>query len=278
MASVTQVIKNTTQPRGGYIKPSQFTAYEYDDGLTLNELENVHSSIVGMAVDYLTRFVMGAEKEEAFKISRRGAVNAYLASYRLPFDIICSPKERADELLSKINGLDNESIFNACKMVCYDVWYRNPIQAKKSALELAKKLDLVFYLDSEIMPNEETIKNIKIMVDRSIAFWNEYGPIVKDGFDFKPNGYTSTVSAGDGDYLTKDTLWDFKVSKFKPTSKHTLQLLMYWIMGKHSGQEIYKSIAKLGIFNPRLNTAYLLKISDISPAIIEAVEKNIICY
>ena len=32
--------------------------------------------------------------------------------------------------------------------------------------------------------------------------------------------YTETVSAGDGDFLTSDTLWDFKVSKSKPTNKH----------------------------------------------------------
>lgn len=50
------------------------------------------------------------------------------------------------------------------------------------------------------------------MVDRSVEFWKSYGPIVKDGFDFKPNGYARTVDRGDGDYLTADTIWDFKVS------------------------------------------------------------------
>lgn len=101
----------------------------------------------------------------------------------------------------------------------------------------AKKAD-------EINLNVDTVNNIKIMVERSVSFWNKYGPIVKDGYTFEPNGYTNTVDSGDGDYLTTDTLWDFKVTKSKPTNKHTLQLLMYWIMGQHSGQEIYKSIQK----------------------------------
>lgn len=92
----------------------------------------------------------------------------------------------------------------------------------------------------ETNPNKDTIKNIRLMVERSVKFWNEYGPIIKDGFTFEPNGYTKTVDTGDGDYLTADTLWDFKVSKSKPTNKHTLQLLMYWIMGQHSGQDTYK--------------------------------------
>ncbi len=260
MASVTQRIKQIKQPRGGYIKPSQFTAYEYDEGLNLNESENVHPSIIGMAVDYLTRFIMGADKEEAFKISCLGAEIAERKF--MQYGTI----ENSAKLLSKIKGLDKKSIINACKMVSYDVWYRNPFNAFKS-----KGAD-------ETNADSVTVQNIKIMVDCSITFWNKYGPIVKDGFDFKPNGYTATVNVGDGDYLTEDTLWDFKVSKSKPTNKHTLQLLMYWIMGQHSGQEIYKSITKLGIFNPRLNTAYLLNINDISPEIIEEVEKEVIGY
>lgn len=70
----------------------------------------------------------------------------------------------------------------------------------------------------------------------------------------------ATVDKGDGDFLTDDTLWDFKVSRAKPTNKHTLQLLMYWIMGQHSGQYIFKDITKLGIYNPRFNAAYLIEV------------------
>ena len=91
-------------------------------------------------------------------------------------------------------------------------------------------------------------------------------------------GYTAIVSSGDGDFLTNDTLWDFKVAKTKPNNKHTLQLLMYWIMGQHSGQEKYKNIKRLGIFNPRLNTVYLLNVKDIPENVIKTVEKEVIGY
>ena len=144
--------------------------------------------------------------------------------------------KKVEKLLSGIKGIDNQSIINACKIVTYDVWFRNPMGAI-----MAKGAD-------ETNPDMDTVNNIKIMVERSISFWNKYGPIVKDGFTFDPNGYTKTVDSGDGDYLTADTLWDFKVTKSKPTNKHTLQLLMYWIMGQHSGQEIYKNIQNLGVF------------------------------
>ena len=174
--------------------------------------------------------------------------------------------KKASKLLAGIKAIDEKSITNACKLVTYDVWFRNPMGAI-----MAKGAD-------DINPDAETIQNIKIMVQRSVKFWEDYGPIVKDGFTFEPNGYTETVNSGDGDYLTADTLWDFKVSKSKPTNKHTLQLLMYWIMGQHSGQKIYKSIQNLGIFNPRLNEVYLLNVNTISKEIITEVERDVICY
>lgn len=260
MSSVTQRIKEIKQPRGGYVKPSQFKLQKINDGQILNEQENVHASVIGMAVDYLTRFVMGTDVVEAFKISCMGA--------KVAEDIFKqkSALKTAEKLLTGIKGLDNSSIINACKIVTYDVWYRNPMGAI-----MAKGVE-------ETNPDLETIENIKIMVERSVKFWNEFGPIIQDGFTFEPNGYTDTVNTGDGDYLTADTLWDFKVSKSKPTNKHTLQLLMYWIMGQHSGQEIYKNIEKIGIFNPRLNFVYTLEIADISSETIEEIEKNVICY
>lgn len=66
MSSVTSRISEIKQPRGGYIKPSQFEVHSLDDGLTLSENENVHASVIGMAVDYLTRFAMGTKVIDAF--------------------------------------------------------------------------------------------------------------------------------------------------------------------------------------------------------------------
>lgn len=66
--------------------------------------------------------------------------------------------------------------------------------------------------------------------------------------------------------------------KTKPTNKHTLQLLMYWIMGQHSEKEEFRNITRLGIFNPRLNTVYTLDTSAVPKDIIMAVEKDVVCY
>ena len=278
MSSVTGRIKEIKQPRGGFIRPSEFEAIRLSDENILNEAENVHGSVIGMVVDYLTRFNMGTDVNEAFKISLHGAVLAEKLGVEKAVNV-------SRKLAKNIKGLDDKSIINACKLVTFDVWYRNPLNALR-----AKKYD-------SINPDNETIQNIKILINRSISFLNEYGPITSDGFTFEPlkndrseyekmikikkgsyGGYTAIVSSGYGDFLTNDTLWDFKVAKTKPNNKHTLQLLMYWIMGQHSGQEKYKNIKRLGIFNPRLNTVYLLNVKDIPENVIKTVEKEVIGY
>jgi len=277
MSSVTGRINEIKQPYGGYLKPSAFKTTVINDGITLNEQENLHASTIGLVIDYFTRFVMGADKREAFEISLKGAKCAEkLGSYFM---------DEAEALLDGITELNDESIINACKLVTFDVWYRNPIFAFGS-----KGYE-------EICPDETTIQNIHTLIQRSASFFEKYEPVTKEGFTFEPvkknekayqnmlesgkgsyGGYTATVQFGDGDFLTADTLWDFKVSKSKPKSKHTLQLLMYWIMGQHSGQEIYKNITKLGIFNPRLNTVYLLDMKEVPETVIKTVEKEVICY
>lgn len=257
MYSVTGRIGKVKQPRGGYINKKQFEIISFDDGQEISNEENIHSSLIGLAIDYLTRWGMGAELTEAFEISLQGA---WCHAMFMKNDVA---KNNAKNLLMEMKGLDNQSIINACKMVGYDVCYR---------------AGMTFYKPvEEIKPDQATIDNIRIMVERSLAFWDTYGPLVKDGFTFE-GGYTDIISSGDGDYLTADTLWDFKVSKDDPTSKHTLQLLVYYIMGCHSKHSEFKNIKKLGIYNPRKNKAYIIDIATIPQEIIDEVSKEVIGY
>ena len=98
MYSVTGRIKDVKQPRGGYIKPSEFETIELNDGKMLNDEENVHASVIGMAVDYLTRFMIGADLQEAFKISIMGV------SLATKLGLTTAEKE-AKKYLSGIKGL-----------------------------------------------------------------------------------------------------------------------------------------------------------------------------
>lgn len=250
MTSVTQRISQIKQPRGGFLPVKLFSEEKLSDGKKLFSQENVSPNLVGLCVDYLSRFMIGSDKEQAFEISLLGAS-------------LVGMKLQAQKFLSKITGLDDCSIANACKLVGFDVIYR---------------AGMAFYKPvEEIDPDEQTIANIRIMVERSLVFFADYGPVVKDGFDLK-GAYTKLITIGDGDFLTADTLWDFKVSKAKPKKEHTLQLLLYYLMGIRSVHPEFASIKHLGLYNPRQNLVYILAISDIPKETIEVVEHKVIGY
>ena len=223
MPSVTNRIKEIKQPRGGYVNPNEFKEIELKDEDNLNNEENIHANIIGMAVDYLSRINMGDIKEEAFKISLIGAQ-------------IIQQSNKAHKLLNKIKGLDDNSIIAACKLVGYDVCFR----AGKSFFKPIENIN----------PDKNTIENIRIMVNRTEVFIKEYGPIKEKGMTFI-GGYTQTITSGDADFMTEDTLWEFKVSNDRPKSIHTLQLLVYYLLGIHSDKEKYSKIKNLAIYNPK---------------------------
>lgn len=250
MASVTQRISKIKQPYGGYLPVRNFYKTEYTDEYTLYEEENIHSSLVGLAVDYLSRYMSGDSAEDAFEISLRGAA-------------IIDELKKAYALLNKITGLDAQSIICACKLSGYDVCFRSGPQGYKPV--------------EDIEPDEVTIRNIRVMVIRCMNLFQIIGPITKTAIQFD-GGYTRTVDKGDGDYMTADAIWDLKVSKSTPTSKHTLQLLMYYIMGLHSDYPEFNDVRHLGLFNPRLNLAYTIDVDSISADVIQAVESDVICY
>ena len=277
--TVWQRAQSVKQPRGGYVRPSQFKVIEYDDGITLYDWENIHPSVIGMVVDYLTRFSVCMEPvEEAFKISLFGAKRAEEYGDKGAY-------EYAKELSQMIFDLDDTSIIAACRLVSFDIWYRNPIEAIKSGGF------------STIEPDKKTCCNIRTMVERAERFFLEVGFVIDTEITFEPEngdiadykamiesgkgqygGYTPTVCSGDGDFMTEDTLWDFKVSKNAPNSTQTLQLFMYWIMGQHSGRDEFKNIDNIGIFNPRLNRSYVLNIAQISKVSLREVEEQVIGY
>ncbi len=253
LSSVTNRIKKVKQPRGGYLRPRDFEVTKLQGGgeEDLSPNENVNAGLVSSAVDYLTRIQTGADPNDVFIAAITGAMNVK----EWP---LCR------ELLIDVCDLGDKSIEAAIKLSGFDSAFR----AGKAAYRPV----------GEIEPNRETIENVRKMVNRSVLFFDQYGPKVLDGLTFE-GGYTGYVVAGDGDFLTKDTLWDFKVSKQKPSTKHTLQLLMYWRMGLRSvHSDDYKGVKYLGLYNPRQNAMYRFPVSEISPETIAEVETKVIGY
>ena len=257
MYSVSQRAKTYKQPRGGFVNPKSFEEFEVFKFEELYEEENISPSIVGTVVDYMTRFLLFNDKNEAFKISLMGAER-----------INDNELKKAKDLLNKIRGIDDESIISACKLVGYDTVLRAGLMTYKPI--------------EEINPDKKTIFNILIMIKRSEEFFKEYGPVVLDGFGFL-GGYTKTVITGDADFLTDDTIWDFKVSKNGLKSSQTLQLYMYYLMGCRAIQlnaeyDFKNKITKMGFFNPRLSKVFIKFISSIDDETKLEVEKEVIGY
>ena len=251
MPSVTQIAKIAKQPKGGYLKPSAMTAIQFFDDTPLHPNENIHPSTVGLAVDYLTRYMITADAIEAFKIPLLGASNVHLLPY-------------AHGLIRALDfSLADNTIKAACILASFDVAFRVGPEFYSS--------------NKEPDPNQDTIENIRTMVYRTINYFQIYGPVLKDGFTFN-SAYTEIVSSGDGDLLTEHTLWDIKVSKNEPTSKHTLQLLIYFIMAHRTQNPIFRSVSKIGIVNPRLNKIYLYELTESDLPMLKEISKNIIGY
>lgn len=227
----------------------------------IDERDDLHYSIEGTVVDYLTRFVNGTPIEEAFHIPLLGVQALYEQEN-------IDERMYATELMAKIKkDLSDESIIAACRLTRFDVCYRAGVG---------------WYLDAAddahtTTPNNAAIHNIRLMVERAKNFFDIYGPVVVDGPTFK-GAYTPVIRWGDADFATEDTLWDFKTYKNEPNNRDTLQLFTYFVMGKHSDDERLKRLTKIGIYNPKFNIAYILDTSKITPAKFIEVEYKVIGY
>ena len=243
--------RQVRQPYGGYLPLKTMTSISLGEGMeALDPNEKTNAGLVGLAVDYLTRFQLGTSVEDAFKISMRGAT-------------VIHEELKAEQLMKDVKGLDRVSIINAVKLSGFDVCYRKGKSSYKPV--------------DEIIPDDTTIENIRVMVKRSLKFFEIYGPSVLDGFDLA-GGYTKLVYDGDGDFMTKDTLWDFKVSKCLIKKEQTLQLLMYWRMGLRSIHPEFQDVQYLGIYNPRKNVVSRIAVADIPEDVIKKVETYVIGY
>lgn len=268
MTSVTQRIKQIKQPRGGYIPPKLMEVHELEDGQELASSENIHPALMGMVIDYLTRLAGGTPAHEVFTVGLAGARTLGGQDWQ-------TANALADSLVP--GEINDASIGAACRLANYDVVRRVGAH--------------MYNPNATVVPDAATMGNIKIMVGRSLDFFEQWGPVVRDGFTFE-GGYTDTVLTGDGDFLTHDTLWDFKVSVKGSTNIFTLQLAMYLMLGLRSAlanrdqdsglgvgyNREFLPVRQLGIFNPRLNTIYRLRTIAVSEEIWRAIAETVVGF
>lgn len=249
--TVTQRIRAIQQPAGGYIPVSALSVKQYRDNFSLNTKENIPANYVGLTVDYLTRFRVTGDVQEAFDIPILGA-KILFHNYGM--------REESLHSLKLLESVKTGDISAAVQLTAYDDVYR------------AGMIDL-----PKLSPDEATIENIKIMVNRGVSFLKRFSEI-KTGLTFA-GGYTDIVVNGDCDYLTDNSLIDFKVLRGNVTNNHTLQILMYYLMGLYSiHSSEFQKVKWLALFNPRKNVVYYINIRRIPEAVINEVSRDVIGY
>lgn len=250
--SVAQRVRMVAQPRGGLLPASIFERIPMGDARALHPMsaETVPPDIAGLFVDYMTRVADGVDPRVAFRIPLLGAR-------------LVGRSVEAERLVRRIRGFDPGSVRAACLLLDFDRASRRGPGA---------------WSPRPAAPDGGTRWNLVRMVARSRVFLDHYGPVAWEGFTFE-GGYTDLVTSGSGDFLTRDTIWDFKVSVARePRPEWTLQLLAYWRLGVHSIHEEYGSIRRLGFFNPRRDAAWLLDVTRIDPGLVGWVDRELIGY
>ena len=118
---------------------------------------------------------------------------------------------------------------------------------------------------------------IELMVNETKLYLLEKEKIVALGVSFKAEG-ANNVSPSDADFLTEESIIDLKCSVSKPTSKHTLQLILYYILGLHEYPNEFKKLKYIKIINPRIDKVFSYEIKKIDVEDLKYNEKEIMGY
>lgn len=274
MSSVSELVETIEQPIFGILPISCFEKKELkQDSYVLSGKNSIPAAHLGLIVDYCIKYILGVKLSDILHVEYAGYAEHIRVSAIRFFDSISEQSltqiyiedERKNICLSDfISKVENAKTFddfvtNMLYVIQYGDFIRNFRYAYDRIGETFKtKL------------SKEELQDILVLFMRTqswISTFDDVTPMYK----FKPYGYNNTVTSGEGDFCTKNTLWDLKVSNGEPTTKDTLQLLIYYIMAKHSGNKLYKDVDSVGVYNPRLDTTWLCDIQRIKPSIIKKV-------
>lgn len=266
-STVTGVINGIYSYNGINFDVSMVNLLEIKDNekLVQEDRFGVDMRIVGLTIDYMTRLNIqkGISNTRVFHTSIDG-LHKYCDAY-----LRQDAKARSDMLnklsdyLKNIKDIEAYSIESAYNLSKFDACHRN----------MPTTFDA-----SDVMLPLDMIKNMKVMINRTVSFIDTIGPVIGCGVGISSNGMFD-VDYAEIDYITSDCLIDLKVlSSKKIEFKHILQLLSYYIMGKETRRREFKNITKIMVYNPRYNTAHILKIDDVSPELMASVKDNILNY
>lgn len=266
-STVTGVLNGVYTYNGISLDTSLVNKLEIKDNEVLKEedRENVDMRILGLTVDYMTRLALAKDnRNEIIFHTAIDGLHKYCDIYYKRDNLARERMmNRLSDYMRNIKDVEAFSVECAYNLARFDACHRNmPMNFDPSAVMLP--LDV--------------IRNMKVMINRTIKFIDTIGPVIGCGVGLSSNGKFD-VDYAEVDYITDSCLIDLKVlSSKKLEFKHILQLLAYYILGKETYRKEFKHINKIMVFNPRYNTAHILKLSDVSEELIQSVKDNILNY
>lgn len=295
MTTVTRRIEEMSSFAPEHISTQLFREHTYTDGYTLHPKEKLHAAAIGTSVDNLTRTLTLPTSHTATPTAYRQAC----------MDIFTHSLSglRVIDLSGKLQHNDPEEYW----LELIDTLSPKPTPEHVEAVVRLSIAEMAFRssrpTNVHIDIATPDIENIMIMAKRSVTMLDDLGGPLVSGFHFDEGGqavlddslikqaryyggYTSTVTSGDGDFLTNTHLLDMKVSTRPASKRHLLQVLTYWRMGLHSfdrGEKplyggAFYNVTHLGIINPRLFTSYTVDCNQFTREDKDFIDNEVIEY
>jgi len=250
MSTVKSVIKNVHQPKNGLLPIEVFEKVQLKDASQMTSINSNIKSLIDLAVEYLTRFLLKKDIESAFETSFKGAM-------------LVGEEKKARELSRKITGLDDQTIIAALDLVAYNVAVTDSI--------------VNYHPINSADIDYNTLRAIKVMVTRAYTFLTRYGSKVIYNHSLE-GGYSDTITDGNVPFVTVESILMLSFGEHDPTIEETLELLTYYVMATKSIYPNLHTLKYVSFFNPLTNTFYKCNTPLISSTAIEIVDTKILAY
>jgi hypothetical protein len=288
MKSVTDKIKHIEQPENGYLSLDLFT--ERICGDTTPIVCSIKPLYVGKIIDDVIHEIIRSDYSKIF----RSEINGYKT--RLDWFSTCfstgtkrSKQKQAHQIIEEDlkKHVEIEYMLSKLKLYAFDNDIKNMLNFTYGIVQYSIWEDDFGYISSRATVDDSRPKGLSLEDEEKLEIINmrtlkwlqdSYKKRIVPDFKFYPDGYSDFVKYGVGDFVCDNTLFDIKCIKEKPTIENTLQILMYYCMGLHSNNRLYKDIDRIGIYSPVTNIEWTIAVKDIPKESIDTIFRDILCY
>lgn len=260
------------QPFGGYIPPKDMevsSLLQEDDSeyrermLQERQFGNMSPAVFGVVFGYMLSYECALDLKDKVDFTSLIVFGVAIKGARYV--------NREQELVRYINQIDklyaeqprnyHKIVYLFNKVAMFDSIYRSGWYNR-------------FYKAPR--PNGDDVKPML----RALGATKEYlkaEEVLRFGVGFFGLG-SANMAPSDCDLVTGDSLIDFKCSIKEPNNKHTFQLILYYLLGKHEYPEYFDDVEYLKIINPILGKVYSYEVKEIGSRVLKYIAEHNIGY